>query len=619
MALLAFITAVEGVACESMVHLREFTGRTFPGITSAVDVAALTVAGILAAARRAGADAILLVGGPPCPPFSPLSGNPQGWSDPRTGPLRHFVRLKNGLAEACQREGLRFKWFMEEVATMAAVHRDEISRLLDAAPVLIHAADFGLVHRARYYWGLLPITCALPAAIEVLQAGAAAFGVVVLRWLGKPSPARWEPDGGFTWKFRGECGVEAALTPGTGYRPRYPEGRFLAFTTCYPHPADRPPQARRDDPHVYQRFLDDARRQPLGHYQRGNVVWKGARARALAADEREVLMGFPQGFTASLARGPHASVEDARRHALGNTFHVPSVMLVLFVLFGGSFVGGAAAPGLEDVPAPTSAQRWDWATQHAPGTVWQDIVGLGAPLPAREEDSAVAIFDQALLLLPSEATTRLPGYPALVDEARRALGGVSCTRLRRFERYLTAIGAPPSATGPDLQALWAKSPMHAAVGRQHRPGMAAEAAPSLLPASLAPEDHLAAAVRLKHPFAEQPPLELDMRYAVGAYEALGPLVKRERSANEETLRAIFRALQPLDEALLSLRPVSIEGASGINPAATAFLVVLLRWPDVGLPGCLALPFCSPQLFTAPLLPSRRMLPRWKSLIPPRRL
>ena len=202
-ALMAFIAAVEGIACESMEHLREFTGRTFPGTTSAVDVAALAVADIIAAARRAGADAILLAGGPPCPLFSPLSGNPQGWSDPRTGPLRHFVRLKNELAEACQREGLRFRWFMEEVATMAAVHHDEISRLLDAAPALIHAADFGFVHRARYYWGLLPITCALPAAIEVLQAGAAAFDVVVLRWLGKPSPARWEPDGGFTWKFRG--------------------------------------------------------------------------------------------------------------------------------------------------------------------------------------------------------------------------------------------------------------------------------------------------------------------------------------------------------------------------------------------------------------------------------
>ena len=69
--------------------------------------------------------------------------------------------------------------------------------------------------------------------------------------------------------------------------------------------------------------------------------------------------------------------------------------------------------------------------------------------------------------------------------------------------------------------------MHAAVGKQHRPCTAADAAPSLLPPQLSPVEHMDAACKLQHPFAALPPLELDVQYAVQAYAVMGPL-KREK-------------------------------------------------------------------------------------------
>ena len=42
---------------------------------------------------------------------------------------------------------------MEEVASMSVKARDHITELFGSPPVLIQAADFGWVHRARLYWG----------------------------------------------------------------------------------------------------------------------------------------------------------------------------------------------------------------------------------------------------------------------------------------------------------------------------------------------------------------------------------------------------------------------------------------------------------------------------------
>ena len=99
----------------------------------------------------------------------------------------------------------------------------------------------------------------------------------------------------------------------------------MTLTTAWNHPADRPPGGR-DDPHVYQRFLDDDRLQPLYTYVRDNMVWKDGAGRALQADEAETLMGFPAAYTRDLLPPKGTTRDVARRHAIGNSFHVPSII-----------------------------------------------------------------------------------------------------------------------------------------------------------------------------------------------------------------------------------------------------------------------------------------------------
>ena len=60
------------------------------------------------------------------------------------------------------------------------------------------------------------------------------------------------------------------VPPGTKYGPTYAEGRFLAFTTLYKHPADRPPKTPRDDSHIMARYTVDEQSEPLYTYARGN-------------------------------------------------------------------------------------------------------------------------------------------------------------------------------------------------------------------------------------------------------------------------------------------------------------------------------------------------------------
>eukprot|EP00971_Amphidinium_carterae_P237778 4720577-Amphidinium_carterae.1 len=61
---------------------------------------------------------------------------------------------------------------LEEVATMSAVSRQQITDLARTPPVLLQAADFGWVHRSRLYWG--------PSSEELKQRNRDTFVNVIL-------------------------------------------------------------------------------------------------------------------------------------------------------------------------------------------------------------------------------------------------------------------------------------------------------------------------------------------------------------------------------------------------------------------------------------------------------
>ena len=365
---------IQGTTCEAKNNLREFVQRKWPNLKAVAEVKDLQVDDIVQDICATSPDLVLLVGGPPCQPFTELATDPQGWSDPRSEPIVHFKRIRDGMREKLRAIGIDFAWLMEEVASMTKEFRDQISAFLDCQPVLLHAADFGWIHRPRLYWGL-PVAelCARPRpmpTIDILAPGTAAKDLCVIRYTGPPIPRQWQPEDGFEWTHRKECGTRAKPIAGTGYSPAYPAGRFLTLTTAFPHPADRPPKVQ-NDRHVYQRFMDDHRMQPLYTYVRGNMLWKGTESRPLNERESEQLMGFPPDYTEELAPEQGQSARTARRHALGNTFHIPSIMVLLALLI---------CPGGRVAEAAGAMQDWSmglargdpeaWARDHATGTMW---------------------------------------------------------------------------------------------------------------------------------------------------------------------------------------------------------------------------------------------------------
>ena len=582
---------LQGFLCEKKDHLRDFTAKKWPQFDSCARIEQVDVEDLAKRIAAVAPDIVLLVAGTPCQPLSGLATDPKGFEDERTAPILHFVRIRDGLNKILADTGVEFKWMLEEVASMSEPHREQLSAVLGCSPVLFHSADFGHIHRPRLYWGLdLEAVIRHRASrphVDILPAGTVAKGLCVVRWCGGAQPSTWEPHDGYEWRHRGECGTRGMVTPGTGYAPQFPQGRFLSLTTAYNHPADRPPRGR-EDPHVFQRFLDDERLQPLYTYVKGNMVWKGDVGRALSAEEGEELMGFPAGYTEQLDPPKGTKKEVARRHAIGNSFHVPSIVLMLALLVcphapraAASASAAAAAQwagneGMHRVINTTAAPQQPHSTQ---GTIW-DTSWRGGDGDGR---TSTSILGDALALFPAEFLGERVETWAKVDRAMAAIKKIDVRPLTAFEAYLRSVGAPSSATGPDIQALWSKSPMHAAAQRQHRPSVAAAAMPSLVEGGNGPEAHLAGACCVEHPFARDPEIELDLAFVIDAYAHRGEQVARIREQRMRLLRRIAAALRELDDYARAQRTLSVPGAPGVAPVMAAFVVELLKWPDKDLP------------------------------------
>eukprot|EP00971_Amphidinium_carterae_P229897 4562215-Amphidinium_carterae.1 len=279
-----------GMSAEIDEELRNHVRGKWPHVSSWSDMTTLSTETVLQQFRQSRCTSILLIAGAPCQPFSSL-GNQHGFDDPRSLPLTHFFHMRDELQTACRTLDTPFHWLLEEVATMKEDARQRITALAGVPPVLIQAADFGWVHRSRLYWGPAPEQLrhrARDTFLNVILAGQLEPDTHVARWMGPRVPTQWQPEDNFVVLHKG--GFKAPPCPGIGTQFHYPEGRFLTFTTVFPHPADRPGSA---DAEAVARFHHDGRRYPLAHYVSHNMVWKGAHARTLSAREREMLMFLP--------------------------------------------------------------------------------------------------------------------------------------------------------------------------------------------------------------------------------------------------------------------------------------------------------------------------------------
>ena len=88
----------------------------------------------------------------------------------------------------CKQEGRPFRYMIEEVSSMAQKHRDRISTTLGETPVLIQAADWGVIQRARLFWGLSSLRLRRDPRYTMEPVGQSIPGVAILRWMGPGRP-----------------------------------------------------------------------------------------------------------------------------------------------------------------------------------------------------------------------------------------------------------------------------------------------------------------------------------------------------------------------------------------------------------------------------------------------
>ena len=334
--------------------------------------------------------------------------------------------------------------------------------------------------------------------------------------------------------------IKGPTVPGTHWAPTYAEPRFSTFTRCFPHPEDR----GRPDADTRQRFLEDHSRYPVPHYGEHNLLWKGSRWRTLSAKEREELMGFPLDYTSKLhgnqvtndSKGDSV-LEDARCSALCNTFHSPSIVLFLALIFQLPQVPGAL--GIDDqVPDR-------WAEQHARHSLWGEK-NLRDLTP---QISAETVLDDMLTLFPD-------GFfdPLAVLRVRAGSQELDIRPLLGFHVWSAQQGVADATRGADLTALQNRSRHQTAMQQQRNmPGCRTTDAQAI-EEGLTPAQHMEAALQMDHSYTADPLLEHDLAYAVEGISRLGPDVGEYRSKIMDLLRKIKRWLEPLERIALAARP-----------------------------------------------------------------
>ena len=255
------------------------------------------------------ASLIILGAGPPCQGVSGLNCDRRGaLRDARSVLFKHVSRIKALIR-------VHFPWcpvhvLMESVSSMDEEDRDHMSQDFGDEPLLCDAGTMTWCSRPRYYWTTwdLPegpgVDLFYDAAKKVQTLKLAAF-----QHLDDVCKEGW---------------MKVDIT-----RP------FPTFTTSRPRksPGRKPAGLQQC---LHQELLrwsqDDYRFPPYQYAGRNCLVSKRGEVRLPSIEEKEVLMGFPLGYTASCSKKSSRKSQeclDARHTLVGNSWSVPVVAWLL--------------------------------------------------------------------------------------------------------------------------------------------------------------------------------------------------------------------------------------------------------------------------------------------------
>ena len=266
-------------------------------------------------ACRFGQVALVLLGaGPPCQGVSGLNADRKGaLKDLRSCLFTHVPRVCNLLQKA-------FPWaqvrtLVESVASMDDQDRNIMSKEIGSAPWKVDASQFSLCHRPRFYW----IDWEVFDVPGVQVSCVAKNGEVVYHTLE----------------------TKVALEDVTYLEPgwsRVTKDPLPTFTTARPRafPGRRPAGLSQCQPHERSRWEQDLHRYPPYQYlDRHMLQNKKGEFRLPSPEEREVILGFPKGYTVNcMGKKDQGTIahQDKRMTLLGNSWSVTTVAWMVHYL-----------------------------------------------------------------------------------------------------------------------------------------------------------------------------------------------------------------------------------------------------------------------------------------------
>ena len=221
----------------------------------------------------------------------------------------------------------------------------EGTRAMDEAmlgsPITLHAGSFGWVKRTRCFWGsdgqtaMSAVDLQPPKHAKLEWQNGIWHGV----WCGKkPFPESVVFQDRFVHAFEHKENLGNMQ----------PQKVFATFTRALDQSEVLDVKASAD---ACQRYLEDGRTFPAFAYESHSLVWKQSKWRQLSASERAELMAVPASVLSWV--NPARKLMPQKRvrvkaSLIGNSFHVPSVMLALVLLF-------QLIPGTSGIPLPRYA------------------------------------------------------------------------------------------------------------------------------------------------------------------------------------------------------------------------------------------------------------------------
>ncbi|CAE8612721.1 unnamed protein product [Polarella glacialis] len=399
---------------------------------------------------------------------------------------------------------------------------EEARKYFQGDPVRTQAGEFGYLGRKG---NMATIDAKMPVGVTLVEEK----GIVRLVWQGKkPMPEKFQADGYFDLAFKPEDVMRASG-----------KGAMATLGQEFRHPAVNLDKLTQGALH---RFDADGRRFPALSYEPQSLLWsKLATWRPPCPTERASLMMLPLDAVAAVGvdSGKTAPQREARQNNLvGNSFHIPSLMMVLILLFQTVQTKG------NQLPDPTWAHlglEFD-LRQSVRGTVWQP--GLVETWPELIEPTTLVASMHELFLsqglqldhavqarnVPAKAVALLQSY--WVDTQMRKLPrdnqGIDWSMQRN--KPATAMGLGSQRGGPHC----------------------AGTLPALVERGVGKVAHMAFALPLPSPFDSENVMDDDALYAARAMARLGPYVRIWQRRMKRALEALAKAFQPWDDLLVNL-------------------------------------------------------------------